>query len=400
MSKTLNFSELISQFDLGQFLTENKHLSAEKYLLSSKDNTKELNSLLAQQLNIYLKAKDKIPTFVSNHCWLTTKSYEQASSESSALFKSNLFSGEKMLDLSGGLGVDDWAFSKRFKQVISVDPDDLLNTLVKENNKRLHINTIERITSTAEDFLRNTSERFDLIYLDADRRTDSGKAFFLDQGKPNYLDLADQCALICSKVLLKLSPMIDFTYLKNAIPQLAKIWVVGNKNEVKEVLALVAFEPKNSLKIEAVIIGENTENLYFSDTDKEENNSPEIVEPIYFFEPHPCIIKSNLYQIYAKKNNLQLLASQSIYYYGDKIPKDFMGRTFSLVQTIEFSKTTVKQYLATTKIKKANISKRNFPLEVGELRKMFQLLEGGEDYLFFATNEQKEKLMFHCKKTD
>jgi hypothetical protein len=71
-----------------------------------------------------------------------------------------------------------------------------------------------------------------------------------------------------------------------------------------------------------------------------------------------------------------------------------------LVQTIEFSKTTVKQYLATTKIKKANISKRNFPLEVGELRKMFKLSEGGEDYLFFTTNEQKEKLMFHCKKTD
>jgi len=400
LNTTLRISELLSAIDLELFLTQNKHLTAEKFILGSKDNTKELNSLLAQQLVIYPKAYNKVPTFTRMHCWFTNKSYEQASSETSALFKSTLFSGEKILDLSGGLGVDDWAFSQSFKEVISLDPDIFLNTLVRENFKKLGISNIQRLDKTAEDYLIQTEEKFDLIFLDADRRNEKGKVFFLEQSQPNYLELEPICKKIAPQVLLKLSPMVDLVYLKNSLSDCAKIWILGDKTEVKEILVWIDFTKKKPIETEVVILQDNGNLLSYTGKNEPLTNQFKEGNYDYFFEPHACIIKSNLYAEYAYSYELKLLATQSMYFLGNKVPEMFIGRSFQLVQQMPYSKTTFKKYLQEEGIEKANISKRNFPLEVSEIRKTFKIAEGGEIYLFFSSNEKGEKYVFHCKKID
>jgi hypothetical protein len=394
---TPKLSELLSNFDLGLFLIQNKHLKAEKFILDSKDNTKELNTLLAQQLVIYPKADNKLPTFTKHNCWFTTRSFEQASSEETAFFKASLFSGGQMLDLSGGLGVDDWAFSNQFKSVISLDPDSYLNELVRENFKKLGVKNIIRIDSIAENYLETTEAAYDLIYLDADRRTEKGKAFFLDQGKPNYLAIKNLCAKVSSKVLLKLSPMIDLTYLKNTLPNLTKIWVLGDKSEVKEILAYIDFSQPSELETEVVVLNNLGKSIHFKNTNNQPV-TPKLTNLNYFFEPHSCLIKSNLYKEYATMYSLQLLSAQSLYFTGKHLPNNFLGRAFEIIQIIDFSKAKVKDYLERCVIKNANVSKKNFPIEVDEIKKIFKLKDGGEEYLFFSTNEKGLKVMFHCKK--
>jgi hypothetical protein len=394
---TPKLSELLSNFDLGLFLIQNKYLKAEKFLLDSKDNTKELNTLLAQQLVIYPKAENKLPTFTKHNCWFTTRSFEQASSEETAFFKASLFSGGQMLDLSGGLGVDDWAFSNQFKSVISLDPDSYLNELVRENFKKLGVKNIIRIDSIAENYLETTEGAYDLIYLDADRRTEKGKAFFLDQGKPNYLAIKNLCAKVSSKVLLKLSPMIDLTYLKNTLPNLTKIWVLGDKSEVKEILAYIDFSQPSELETEVVVLNNSGKSIHFKNTNTQPV-TPKLTNLNYFFEPHSCLIKSNLYKEYATMYSLQLLSAQSLYYTSKHLPNNFLGRSFEIIQIIDFSKAKVKDYLERCVIKNANVSKKNFPIEVDEIKKIFKLKDGGEEYLFFSTNEKGLKVMFHCKK--
>jgi hypothetical protein len=394
---TPKLSELLSNFDLGLFLIQNKHLKAEKFILDSKDNTKELNTLLAQQLVIYPKADNKLPTFTKHNCWFTTRSFEQASSEETAFFKASLFSGGQLLDLSGGLGVDDWAFSNQFKSVISLDPDSYLNVLVRENFMKLGVKNIIRIDSIAENYLETTEGAYDLIYLDADRRTEKGKAFFLDQGKPNYLAIKNLCAKVSSKVLLKLSPMIDLTYLKNTLPNLTKIWVLGDKSEVKEILAYIDFSQPSELETEVVVLNNSGKSIHFKNTNNQPV-TPKLTNLNYFFEPHSCLIKSNLYKEYATMYSLQLLSAQSLYFTGKHLPNIFLGRAFEIIQIIDFSKAKVKDYLERCVIKNANVSKKNFPIEVDEIKKIFKLKDGGEEYLFFSTNEKGLKVMFHCKK--
>lgn len=399
MNTTPGLSELLSSFDLELFLTKNKHKSAEAFLLGNKDNTKELNSLLAEQLSIYPKAKNKIPTFTDKACWFTSKSYEQSSSETSAFYKSKLFAGDSLLDLSGGLGVDDWAFSKNFKQVISIDPDSLLNQIVRENFRKLQTNNITRIDSTAEDFLRLNQKKFDLIFLDADRRVESGKAFFLENGKPNFLEIEEQCKKISSQVLLKLSPMVDLSYLKKTLPYWSKIWVIGFKSEVKEVLIWIDYIKPLKREIEAVILSETNGYLSYSSNQEGlinqfENNSSQY----YFFEAHPAIIKSGLSNEYGKYCSLKLFAPHNHYYLGHHIPTNFMGRCFRIKSIMEFSKRKVKEYLTESKIEQANISKRNFPMQTDELKSLFKLKDGGDDYLFFSLDNEGKKTMIHALK--
>lgn len=400
MNTTPGLSELLSSFDLELFLTQNKHKAAEDFLLGSKDNTKELNSLLAEQLSVYPKAKNKIPTFVDNACWFTSKSYEQASSETSAFFKSQLNKGRTLLDLSGGLGVDDWAFSKQFEKIISLDPDVFLNQLARANFQKLGVNNIRRIDISAEEFLQTTKEKFDLIFLDADRRIEQGKAFFLENGKPNFLEIENQCKQICPRVLLKMSPMVDLSYLKKALPFWSKIWVVGYKLEVKEVLVLVDYQPTTQQEIEAVIISENHTPITFSTNQNKTQDMSEPNASEYFFEAHPCIIKSGLSNEYGDFCQLHLFAKNSHYYLGHQIPENFMGRSFRIIQKLDFSKSKVKEYLVQAKIEQANVSKRNFPMQTEELKSLFKLKDGGDNYLFFSLNNEGKKTMIHAVKTN
>ena len=57
-----------------------------------------------------------------------------------------------------------------------------------------------------------------------------------------------------------------------------------------------------------------------------------------------------------------------------------------------------RQIRAVIGSKKANITKRNFPMSVAEIRKKTGLKEGGNDYLFATTLMNDELRVLICKK--
>jgi hypothetical protein len=395
-NKTDNF---LQEFDLGTFLTQNKHLSGESFLLRDKGSTNFEKALLANQLNLYTKVKHKLPTFHQMHCWVSPKSFEQCSSELSAKFKSSLFKGKSMLDLSGGLGVDDWAFSKNFETIISLDPDDALNELVKVNYQKLGVTNIERLTMTAEDFLKkHHGAVFDLIFLDADRRNPLGKDYSLEGGLPSYPTLANQLFTIAQQIVLKLSPMIDLTYLKEKLTYLEKIIVVGDKQEVKEILALIRPGFNGKISTEAYVLDQTETNLKWPQQKgiTLDKNKP----GDYLVEAHNVLVKSELAHDYLTTNGAALWGKSGILGIFRFEPNDWMGRIFMVKQTMPYQKATFKAYLKDHQIKKANFNRRNFPATVEELRKTFVVTEGGDDYFFFSSQLDGSLIFCHCKKCD
>jgi tRNA/tmRNA/rRNA uracil-C5-methylase (TrmA/RlmC/RlmD family) len=227
-------------------------ISVEKVILFTKDYTRtqlihflkqEFGSnypVIAEQILLHNKAKQKLPIWTEAGCFFTSKSLEQASSQPLAAFKASLLSGKKMLDLSGGLGVDDVAFSKAFQQVISVDPDAALNQLLAFNLPKLNINNVTRVTTTGEYYLNAHPENVDAIYVDADRRSISGaKSALLSHATPDVIALMPSMLATAKVVMLKLSPLIDITYLFKTFANIKCIYVVGIKNEVKEILVVL-----------------------------------------------------------------------------------------------------------------------------------------------------------------
>ncbi len=398
MTQTNNISSLLSNFDLVDFIAKNKQNNASKFILGHKGNKNKLIWYLAEQLIVYPKAKHKIPVFVLKYCWFTQKSYEQASSQLSAIFKSKLLSGKTCLDLSGGLGVDDWAFSQTFDKVISIDPDKELNEMVRLNFEKLGIANCERIDSTAEKYLENRNDLFDLIYLDADRRTSGKRSFQLSDGAPNYKDLSPRIHSLGKTIMLKLSPLVDIHYLMENFENIKSIMIIGVQHEVKEILVLI--EPGNLtyVNIKAVDIDENGYSQSYSGNPTQIIETPVIDSPKCFFEPAATIIKAGLSMAYANSLQLYQLAQNTAFYVGLNPIKAFMGRQFTIINSFEFGKSKFSEYLKTHQIQKANITRRNFNLSVEYLRKAFKISEGGDDYLFFGTLHNGVKMVYHCRK--
>jgi hypothetical protein len=63
-----------------------------------------------------------------------------------------------------------------------------------------------------------------------------------------------------------------------------------------------------------------------------------------------------------------------------------------------FAKKDLKTFLQG--IEKANLTIRNFPSSVAELRKRLKLKEGGEVYLFATTMADESKVLIKCKKAN
>lgn len=421
-------SLLPGNFDLELFLKEHENLKGVGLAEKLKRDFGKYSAFLGEQIKLTKKADAKLPAFAMRFCLFTSKSLEQASSEALAEFKARRCKGNRLLDLTGGLGADDAAFSKSFKKIVSVDNDFKLNEIARYNFVQLGLNNVDRVDADACEFIDKNNAfpkpefgkegefgkevefgkeeefqykgEFDLIYIDSDRRVKEGKkkSVTLHDSEPSVLELKGKLFKISDCILLKLSPLIDLTYLAKSLPEIERIYIVSLNNEVKEILAVLNKYISGIPEVIAVDISRGGIEKEFFGLLREKTETQYAVNDKYFYDPANSLIKSGLVTKYAKQNNLKLIGKNSSYMLGRGLVADFFGRKFEIISQIEFSKSRVKKYLQENCIQKATVSKRDFPVSALELSKLFSPKEGGEDYLFFTQRGKNEKLMYHTRK--
>lgn len=396
MQSYTNISDAFLNFDLKSFLNKHSDDDPVKLALSYKPRHDFDTALLFDQIVLHKKAQKKLPSFAKHYCFFTRKSLEQASSEELAGYKSGLFSGKLLLDLSGGLGVDDVAFASSFRQVISVDKDEELNKLVRKNFDLLGIPNISRVDGDADTYLSLTNVKADLVYIDADRRTTHKKAVHLFDGEPDIPNLLSMLKPCTDQVLLKLSPLIDISHIQKHLSHIREIHVVSLRNEVKEVLVWIDWQYSGEMVVTAADINPAGEQRIY--TPRQTQLPVYGQDGSFFFEPALCLIKANLASAYGAEKKLKQVGPQSLFFVTDQLNESLFGRCFEIKTRLDFSKAAVKVYLKDQKMGKANISRRNFPAEVSEIYTLLDIKEGGADYLFFTTDSRGNKLMYHCIK--
>ena len=112
-------------------------------------------SVVATQVKNLQKCRTKLPSYYAVQAIVPTLAYEQSSSEECALRKR--LEGESVLDLTCGLGVDAYALSKRFKRVVTIERNEVVAAVARENLRRLGAENIEVINSSAEEYLATIS---------------------------------------------------------------------------------------------------------------------------------------------------------------------------------------------------------------------------------------------------
>ncbi|TDQ25629.1 class I SAM-dependent methyltransferase [Tenacibaculum caenipelagi] len=354
---------------------------------------------LANQIIAKSKSEKKLPTwFQAENIYYPPKlSIEQTSSEITADYKSTLIEGNLIIDITGGFGVDCYAFSKHFNRVTHCEINEELSEIVSYNYRQLGIDNIETIAEDGLEYLKKTTTKFDCIYVDPSRRNDvKGKVFLLSDCLPNVPDNLDFLFTKTDTILIKNSPILDITAAINELSFVKEIHVIAVKNEVKELLFLLKNKHKGKVEIKTINILKysNQEFCFLLDGDSVFKYS---LPQNYIYEPNAAILKSGGFSEVANQQKVAKLHQHSHLYTSEILIENFPGRIFKIKEVFHYNKKTFKKYIKATK---ANITTRNFPKTVAQIRKETKVKDGGDTYLFFTTNMNNELIVVNCVKNN
>ncbi len=399
-----NLSRLVGSSDkTSGFIAKHQHDDIRKLALQATKYPDIDFSFALKQIAGKQIAAVKIPSWSRREDILYPAhlSLEQCSSEITAQYKSSLFQGRKLVDLTGGFGVDCAFLSGGFEEVVYVEQNPELCEIARSNFRALSLNHITVCNCQAEFYLKEISP-VDCIFLDPARRDKHGQKTVQISGcEPNVQALQQQLLEKARTVWIKYSPMLDISLAVNQLVNTTEVYVIAVDNECKELL--FKMEANTGAKKEPVIhcvnLKKNDEIDLFTFKKTEENNSACIFAGSlynYLYEPNVSILKAGAYRCLTQHYAIRKLHKSSHLYTSDIYIPDFPGRIFHVKDVFSLNKKESKQSFSG--ITQANISVRNFPLNVNELRKKTGLKEGGNVYLFATTLKDEKKVIIRCEK--
>ena len=369
--------ELLLDPNVQQFIHDNKNNKPQDVAFKAHGKFSFPVGFLVDQLSGPLKIAKKLPTWAQAEGIIFPPdiSLQQCSSEETAHYKTQLVAAKTVIDLTGGFGVDVHAFSKVAEKVIHVEQNEWLSEVVAYNFKQLACTNVVCVTTTAEDFLDTLQTKVDLIYIDPARRdTGGGKVFKFADCEPNVVALKEQLFEHTDTLLVKASPMIDLTQGIRELGNVSKIWVIGIKNECKEVLFLVE---KNFEGTALKFAVELNEGEVVELQEHEPVALPEGDLQAYLYDPFTVLHKMGSYASFLG-NGLSKIASNTHLFTSDEIFEDFPGRVFKVVHLLKYTKKDLQKVLPEMK---ANVFTRNFADNPDGLKKKLGLKDGGEKYV-------------------
>ena len=351
-------------------------------------------------------AKKKIPSWAANIDIIYPKhlSMEQCSSEMTAIYKARLVSGNTFADITAGFGVDCSFIAQNFKKAHYIERQEYLCNIAEQNFRTLGLNHIEIHNTDGVEFLKKM-DKVDCIFLDPARRDiNGGKTVLISECEPDVTSLEEILVEKGDTVMVKLSPMLDIFSTIKELKFINNIHIVSVNNECKELIlilkksvnACTTIDKSISISCEQVVNNLTSQHIDFT-IEEEKNAICTFTDTIkqYIYEPGAALLKAGAYKILSERYKIDKLHPNSHIYTSEELI-DFPGRRFKVIEISSFNKKELKTCLKD--IDKANITIRNFPSTVAELRKKLKIKEGGETYLFATTLNNGEKVLIKCIK--
>lgn len=388
---------LLLQPEVQQIINDNLYADLHALLLSQKEYNGVPIKEIVQQIECKKKTIKKLPTWfkTSNILYNEKINIEQTSSEITAIYKAQLFSGKKMIDLTAGFGIDAYYFAKQFESVVLCELNNELLKKVQHNYQQLHVSNALFHIGDGLKYLQSQTQSVDLIYLDPARRLANQKVFLLEDCMPNVVEAQPLLLEKSQRVLIKLSPLFDLTEITRKLQCVKRIYCIAVKNEMKEVLV----ELERNYQGESTIICENLETLQpryeFSINTQPFITYANTVEK-FIYEPSTSIYKAGTYDAVAAQFQLKKLAPHSHIYTSTDLHTAFPGKILKVTTVLKPQPKTIKKALQATHY---NIIARNYPLKVSEIKKKYKLQEGGTAFLLF-TQLGTQKVILLCERCD
>ena len=323
----------------------------------------------------------------------------------------------KVADLTGGLGVDSWAFSKVSYEVLYNEMNPELAAAARHNFQALgatniFIRNCEATADSLEEILGDFKP--DVIFMDPARRDSVGKkVFLLEDCSPDVLKMLPQMFETSRFILLKISPMADITMVVERLDRtyesfldenhkggwngqwVREVHVVASCGECKELLILLDREWRNGYSLTC---REDGGTLTFT---SEEIAGAKAVYPDstfarIIFEPGKSLTKAGVFNAVCERFGLVKLARFThLYTIGEPLSdseleqrtaplKDF-GKVFYVKEILPLNKATMKD--VGKRYPHSEVSAKNIPMSSDELRVRLKVRSGDDAHIFGARIE-------------
>lgn len=318
----------------------------------------------------------------------------------------------RIADLTGGLGVDSWAFSEVAEEVLYNEMNPALAAAARHNFKALGVTNIFIKNSEAtSDSLKDIFGDFrpDVIFLDPARRDSAGKkVFLLEDCSPDVLKILPELFGISRFVLLKLSPMADITmaverldrtyeeYLEKASGKgwngqwVREVHVVASGGECKELLILLDGEWNEGYSLTC---REDGKTLTFKPEEitKAKAGYPDSTFARIIFEPGKSLTKAGVFNAICERFGLVKLARFThLYTISEPLSdseseqrtaplKDF-GKVFYVKEILPLNKSSMKD--VGKRYPHSEVSAKNIPMSSDELRTRLKVKSGDDAHIF------------------
>ena len=341
----------------------------------------------------------------------------------------------RLADLTGGLGVDSWAFAEVFGEVLYNEMQPALAAAAEENFKELGVKNIRvvnwRITpaivtdvsasrsgtaspadgdsgagpgGSVADVLGDFGP--DILFLDPARRAGDGRKVFLPEDcQPDVTALLPELFAAARHVLLKLSPMADISLCVKCFGYVREVHSIAAEGECKEMLLLLDREWNGGYTITAYENGstltwspeeESAAAIQFASAeDLTPGHSSGTTLPSaasfpappsspagFLFEPGKALMKAGAFRLLCGCFGLKKLDTHTHLYVTEAVPAELapLGKTFRILETLPLDKRTMKE--AGRRYPRAEVTARNIPMTSNELRKRLGCGSGGDIHLF------------------
>ena len=388
-------------------------LAREKYVGEPFDFDLALTTLEVRR-----KLRDKVPEWyaVPALCYPFRVSGEQCSSSETARYKASVamqavalhssraesglfaqteFSPElkpgenrpfrtgSIADLTGGLGVDSWAFAQVFAQVLYNEMRPELASAAAANFQKLGAeNIVVRNQELRPGHVADVLNGFtpDIIFLDPARRAEDGrKVFRLEDCQPAVLQLLPELLSACPLLLMKLSPMADISLVCKQLSCVREVHVVAAEGECKELLLLLE---RGYVGPWTTFVVEDDAVMALNPVDQVQGLiGPGIYTGKILFEPGKALLKAGAFELPCHYG-LEKLGRHTHLYVGESVPEELkpFGKVFRILEMLPLNKASFKEI--GKRYPQAEVTARNIPLTSEALKAKLKVRSGGSVHIF------------------
>lgn len=356
-------------------------------------------AIVLQQLELRRKARHKFPELLENGWLFSPQGFEQASSSATASYKASLIKGKVLVDLTAGAGIDAFYLSRNFESAILLEIHPERAALLRWNFREYaHVQVLEMAAEAWMPALENEM----VVFVDPDRRPAGRKVSGLTDSSPDILGLLPQIRAKNCRLWLKASPMLDISQARMQLGENLDCRAIAVDSELKELLFEVDLPAGRTPQLHSIKLNGAGQPIHlYAHTFQNTPEKPALASAgaaDYFVEPHLALIKTRQARSFAAAQGWLALNGQADYYLHHTPEPAMAGRWFKIVEHWPYKPKTLVSELQKRGITKANVAKREFFMEVSEIRKRLKLADGGEEYLFFTKNKNGEPWVIHGRR--